>query len=504
MSIYYDHHTQRIRVPHTRAEYLQALGSTRPCGIHLYAAIDDRLDYRVQFRHEHAHFASFQATGLAELQAIFSDYKLFLFHLIVRHFYQEGSGKLRVPLIRRHDASSELNSLIGRAIKQINQQESLFFGYGTNASIDELFSTHIQEELVKKLSNGRSYIVPNMMRYRKFLRQMRFATDPTIAMHPDAASVFIQFGESEKIRVSSRSVQEAYAITIEVISEYIKAIFTSLNSRGSESKRMPPKSNTVAITYILSAITDTAITLKDYVFGRAGARIYWAVALVALAAMQVPVMEDLEGEPIAMGSLKQLSPATRLGFILKAIESGTIPNPLKTYGQQDHDVLRWLDQAHSAIGDPWSLKFYMNIAHIIHSMPDEYRTKFKKFSMHKTSWAARSNFVTSPKDWIMEAGFFTENSPVQIRYIQTSDGSIITDAEPDVAQDQLVFEYLVDCGIHILEAMIFDDKWHSDWDKVGPNYSDVEQIAGIKAALIMYVFPGNANFLNDLQVEIAV
>jgi hypothetical protein len=455
----------------------------------------------VQFRHEHAHFASFQASGLSEFHAIFSDYKLFLFSVIIRHFYDRNSGKLRVPLLRRSDTPDSLSLLIRQAVKQINQQESLFFGYGTNASIDELFETGRQEELIEKLGDPRYSLFPNMMRYRKFLRQMRFTTDPSLAPVPDGASVYIE-DASERVRISSRSVQEAFAITVEVVSEYVRAIYTSHNARRTEPKRLPPPGNTAAIEMILSAISDKTIDIRSYVFGQAGADIYWAVSLVAFAAMQVPVLEDIEGEPITMGSLKQLCPAHRLAHIIRAIEAGTIPSPLATYNRGSDDLLAWVDQCHRAVGDPWSLKFYRNIAQLVCALREEFSTGEQAFSMHKTAWAARTNFLINPVGWLSEAGFFCDYIPFQIRYIQTSDNCILTSV--DVGGDELKsqFMYLLDSGIYALEAMIFDERWHSSWDKIGSNYKDEQRRQAMVAAVDAYVFPGDRAKMKELQLEI--
>ena len=120
--------------------------------------------------------------------------------------------------------------------------------------------------------------------------------------------------------MSSRSVIEAYAITIEVIAEYVKSLWTSLTVLRQEPKRIPPRIYSVALEKILEVILPGhAFSVSQYLCGQAGSDVYSAVALTAFAAMQVPVVEDPQGDSIVMGSLKQLHPALRLQAMFQGI-----------------------------------------------------------------------------------------------------------------------------------------------------------------------------------------
>ena len=102
MSVAFDFHTLSLTIDYTLEEYQKSTGSgdlVALMGIHLpEAGPVDRSKF-LRFRHEHAHFTSFMATGLAELYGIFSDYLLvFLFRVLQGNAEDLAGIELELPL----------------------------------------------------------------------------------------------------------------------------------------------------------------------------------------------------------------------------------------------------------------------------------------------------------------------------------------------------------------------------------------------------------------------
>jgi hypothetical protein len=302
------------------------------------------------------------------------------------------------------------------------------------------------------------------------------------------------------MKMSSRSVLEAYAITIEIIAEYIKSVWTSLNVPRQEPKRVPPRIYSVALEAILETILpDRAIFMDEYVYGKAGSDVYWAVALTAYAAMQVPVVEDPQGDAIIMGSLKQLHPALRLHAMIQGLIGGHIPNPLETYSsrQDSRVVMQWLIECHKFIGDPWSIKFAQHISSVVAGMPERYS---RPASMHDLSWAARAAFCSEPYEMIGDGGIWLGLLP---RFVRTSDDCILVYGDVDVEgdRDQVFAAFIGANALYVLEAMVFGKSWDVCWDKVC-GFSPEQKIEAMRLASAFYLHKSGIEYENTPVISL--
>jgi len=462
MSIVFDHQSNSLRVDQTYDEFLKGhvLGQ-----LPAYNPVDGAVAKHISYRHEHAHFTSFLATGLSELQSITQNFRL---SLLISTFYdllRKSPKKLVVPLINpgtQSEFSSDFIAGLSEAWCQSFSIESSLLGFGTTKSIDETFRIGPADQMGRLI---RSPLLEfNLPRYRRFLKQILFSTSPQLATRAEALVVRVERLDGKFVSLSPRSVLEAFAITIEVIAEYVKCIRTSANVLRTEPKRVPSRMYTIAIEQILEVIVpERTIGIDDYIYGKAGSDVYWAVALTSFAAMQVPVIEDIQGDAVVMGSLKQLNPALRLVHILKGIQSGSVPNPLVTYPNRDkEEIFEWIVKSHESVSDYWSVKFNQRILELVTGNLAQYHTNS---SMHNMSWLARAMTCLNPVEMIGDGGIWLGLTP---RYIWTSDNKCIFYGPEmdDVQRHHLIAAYMNANAVYILQAMVFGDWWDTCWDKV--------------------------------------
>lgn len=496
MTIAYDPRTQTIRVNHTEAEYLEAVGPDSLLGIPLYGGVADNLDDRIVFRHEYAHFTSFQMTGLSELHAAFHDYRIFVIAQYLRARLREHAKDetIRVPLIPlRRDTGDELSSALQAVIDLLNAQEALFFGLGTDRTADELFNWGVHERFYELLRLPVPMVFnPNIARYKRLLKQLRYTVAPELAVTPQATSVLWEDKQGRRRRLSSFSIQEAYAITIEVVARYIVGVRTSLNTRKQLSPRIPPLVNLSALNFMFEELfKDLEFDVERYLRNGYAVDVYWAIAMTSFAAMQVPVLEDIEGDLVAMGTVKQLCPAHRLVHLLHAITSGSVKHPQETYQRSERELLQWFEAAQRSVGDPWSAKLYANIVDLVTSVPQHFDHKEQTRSMHVMAWAARAKFWLFPQDSIWECGLWSPPTPLQIWYVATSDNGLLSAIrpghEPGVKSEQYVwFRYIADSASQIIEAITFEEAWSSIWPGLSPIADDRARLQAIKVVLLKY------------------
>ncbi|MFO0815319.1 MAG: hypothetical protein U0796_19055 [Gemmatales bacterium] len=462
MSIVFDHQSNSLRIDHTYDEFMKGhFQGQMPA----YNSADGTVANHISYRHEHAHFTSFLATGLSELQSITQNFRFSLLISTFVELLRKSPDELVVPLIKpgsRSDLSLEYIAGLSEAWDQSFSIESSLLGYGINQSVSETFRFGVADRMGELVQNP--LLQFNLPRYRRFLKQILFSTPPQHVTKPGALSVRVELRDGKNMSLSPRSVLEAFAITIEVIAEYIKCIRTSANVLRTEPKRVPPRMYTVALEEILEAIVpERNIGVDDYIYGKAGSDVYWAVALTSFAAMQVPVIEDVQGDAVVMGSLKQLNPAMRLVYILNGIQSGSVPNPLDTYRNRDtNEIFQWIVKSHESVNDYWSIKFNQHIHDLVMSNFDHFRSNN---SMHKMSWLARAMTYANPVEMIGDGGAWLGLAP---RYVRTSDNKFViygNDKDDEVKRD--AFAGYVDANaIYILQAMTFGDSWDTCWDKV--------------------------------------
>ena len=452
--ITYDHRNQSIHIAYTFDELLHASQAGDP--FNLWAAFGASTEDQIKYRHEHAHFVSYNATGLAEFHAVFLDYRLFLLAMATKHLISKRGAVFPLLLEEAQDIEAKT---IRRAISQVLSQEAFLFGYGSSKSIADLFAWEIQQEALEILSTPLLNLNPNVLRYRSVVRQILFTTSPAIVHLADGGSIYLGDANS-RLRLSSRAVMEGYAVTIEVVSEHIKHVRTSLDVQRAQPKRLPGALDRAAIDFFLDLLPDREIAPESFANGNAGADVYWAASLMMFAALQVPVLEDLSGLTIVMGSLKQLSPAHRLASIARGIEKGQIDHPLATYNQRENAeaVLDWLNRCHEYIGDPWSIKFYQYTQEMV--VTHGIGMDALKRSSHALSKLARASFLDQPYHVVSEAGILTQISP---RYIRTADNRLVSRLSSDEREAFVL--YVFDTAVHIFEAILDAESWSTSWEK---------------------------------------
>ena len=120
-------------------------------GVKLLATIGERGHYGV-YRHEFAHFASYNAMGLMEFHSLFFDYRLYLHQRFMFFCLEEKGHPLSFPII--HAGSTfepEVCSAFQAANEQVRAIEGYFFGYGTMKSVEELFDWRVQESFLHSI-----------------------------------------------------------------------------------------------------------------------------------------------------------------------------------------------------------------------------------------------------------------------------------------------------------------------------------------------------------------
>src|SRR5262249_22078136 len=147
MTTSFDFHTLSVTIDKTPAEYNRAR-VPGPLGLHLYEVVQGDRSKILRFRHEHAHFTSFLATGLADLYGVFSDYTLALLYAYVhRQMTGDGAAALTLPLIMPCEEGSPAHGPeLRRAWDQVTNLQAFLFGFGTSATVPALVDTGPQDD----------------------------------------------------------------------------------------------------------------------------------------------------------------------------------------------------------------------------------------------------------------------------------------------------------------------------------------------------------------------
>jgi len=490
MPYIYNHRSQSISMPMTYPEFAAAhvdgVGTT---GVILHVTIGERSHYGV-YRHEFAHFASYNATGLVEFHSLFFDYRLYLHQRFMFFCLKQRGHPPTFPII--HASSTfepEVCSAFQAANEQVRAIEGYLFGYGTTKSVEELFDWRVQESFLRLTGDKIAMAHPNIHRTRMVYHQVLLTTDPDIAgdpkiMHPlvnDPANP-----EGPPLRLTSRAVLEAYAITIEVVAKYLKAI--ALNPKGGlhPPVRFPARIDTVALEACFDLWPERTFTLEDFLAGQAPSEVYWCVSLVTYAAMMVPVVADPAGDTCVMGSLMQLSVAVRFVQFLDFIDKGTVRHPKETYEPMSHvdggdpnpGIQRWLIDSQRAIGDPWSFKIGKRVANFVMSGGIENRDLVAaRRTQDQITKIARCELYMEPHGFISEGGIWSNAAP---NYLITSDKHVLVNM-PDTDPDMAFLYYVNDSTLELLEAMADHRSWDIIWDRLA--VADDRRKAAIAAVL---------------------
>lgn len=485
----YDFRSDTLFVAYTEAEYRKAIGDWK-LGPNIYADAGGSTDFKVKYRHEHAHFASYMASGLVDLHTFFKNQRLAIGFALVEHFARRSDDVLEVPLVVSED-QSEIARHARLVIEQFRAQEAFFLGYGTNKTPRQLFNLDYIESFYRLIAPNDdpvswTNVVLNSLHYRRFLRQLYYTTDVYRLDNPDALTPMVSFDQAEtKSPVTSRAVMEAYALTIEVIAEFVKAVWTSADIGRTHPKRLPGVLDQPALLMAIDCLSPEPVSLEDYVSGahvfKSGSGLYQSIALVTFASMQVPVLEELDAEGVVLGSVKQLCPALRFMHIMDNIAKGAIPHPRGVLDEGREEILKWIDLAHKSLGDPWSLKMCSHLFEEWKVDPQKYHLENQVWDLTLAGHAGRVNFFAEPREMIEDAGIWLNYPPCWVRYIGTADGKIISWINPDESDAVRLFR-LMDISGQVIEALIFSDVWFSTWEKVA-YYEDIDRDALIGLAL---------------------
>lgn len=450
----FDFHSLSVSVDETADEFNKLL--VPGLGLHVYETLDRSIALR--FRHEHAHFTSFMASGLADLYGIFSDYLLVFLHAITRRatVEREPARYLTVPIVRVDDAPGDARWLpILRAWRQINNLRAFLFGFGASGTVGELTNTGPQDDFWAEFFDLKYKVI--VARFYRLLEALRSGA----AALDQQATPSVELSNGKR-RLSARSVMEAYAMTIETFNRYFRVLTTDLTTYSGPSVRDPGPLYTAGIDFMLERIGSLA-SATAFLAGRAPVGDYHACAGLSFAAMQVPVLQELEGEVRIDGNLDTLSCAHRFYRLVDATARGELTKlSPEVRGTGDNDgMLRWLRDANELLGDTASVPLSeLALRHLredatLKSKPADQKSKIE------SSWSARANLLAEPAEYVLDGGLFAEQFPCQVRYVRTSDGKVVCLGDVERFRTRYFFE----SAPQILEAAVFEDQWDVTWAK---------------------------------------
>lgn len=491
MTVAFDFHTLSLTIDHSQDEYKEAAAAG--LGLNIWEAASGDRSKVLRFRHEHAHFTSFVASGLADLYGVISDYLLVFLYLVL-HREMKGASAIELPFVT-DPGSKDLagpQGVINRAWRQINVLRAFLFGFGTRLSLGELVDSEPQDAFWSTYFEER--FTPIVKRYYRLMSSLtpKGQSDLDLSQF-SALPVAVVNGRQKDM--TTRGVMEAFAITIEILNTHFRKVETSLTFYGSPIVRNPGPLYTVAIEYALAQGGFTqAVTLEQFLDGKAPLESYYLVAALSFAAMQVPVIQKLDGEVAFGGNINTLCPAYRFYLMVNAIKENKIPQlPPKVREAQTRDaLLTWLSSCHEAIGDPVTMSIYNNVNAAFGNDPALRGMTAESQSLIELSWAARANFFEEPNEHVLDAGLFAERYPCQPRYIRTNDGKLAIVGEKEDFQIRYTGEH----AVPVLEAAVFAEQWDSTWAKM-PEISPAERPDVITGALVysgllfQYIQPGS-------------
>jgi hypothetical protein len=477
MAVTFDPQTLSITVDLSLDEYTAAAGvdiraeRAGILGLNLAdLAAGDRSKF-LEFRHEHAHFSSFMATGLSDLQGVISDYLYVMLYRIVTVESKE-TGILRVPVIRDTVDSAALGSRLSRAYSawnQVNALRALLFGFGTRMPLLELLDRSVQSRFWEDYYDDKYR--PIILRYYRLL-ELLATYDPTVStsLYGDPRPL-VTVGDGQSRPLSVRSVMEAYAVSVELMATRVVAMTTDQTFYGSPIVRNPIPMYMTAIEYVLDRLVpdvalDEFLTLsyRNRPTVMPLGACYLMLALT-YAAMQVPVLQLQDGEVIMSGTLGTLSVSHRFRAIVEAIAEGDLAFPSdnpKNLPERNHRLIEWLKSCHQRLGDSDGMQIYEYVRDQV-NQDDSFKGRgMAEQSLIDLSWAGRANFMEEPVEYVYDAGLFAERYPLQPRFIRTNDHKCIMTA----TEANRMYHYFGDRAVPILEASVFGSQWEYAWGKL--------------------------------------
>lgn len=467
MTVAFDFHTLSLSIDETLDEYRQAIaGGERILGLHVWETTRGKRSQVLKFRHEHAHFTSYMASGMADLYGVFSDYLLvFLFLVLRAEAGEQFERSLRVPLLAE-DArvARKARRVVEAAWHQVNSLRSMFFGFGTNASLAELTTLDAQDAFWSIYFDER--FSPIVKRFYGLVRSLAAAAPETNHQRNGTVPALPPVAIAGQPRqLTTRSVMETYALSIELMNTFFRSVITSLTIPETTT-RNPGPLYTTALAYALErAGFPEPATVDEYLYGTAPQSTYYEIAAIAFAAMQVPCLQLLDGSVLIDGTVETLCPAHRFVAIVDALGAGRVrhlPNGVRS-SAGDEPMLKWLFNCHKAIGDRVTSNMLGFVAARFAADPELGRKTPESQSLIDMSWAARANLVSSASDYVLDGGLFSEKYWCQVRYVRTRDAKLAF-----LGDDIEIFQagYIAEHAVPILEAAVFPRQWDSAWAKL--------------------------------------
>lgn len=287
---------------------------------------------------------------------------------------------------------------------------------------------------------------------------------------------------------------EAYAITIELAATHLRKLESDRTYYANPTMRQPGPLYTVALQYLLEQHPwPKRVRLDAFLAGRAPIECYYVVPVLTFAAMQVPVLQVLEGDVLVRGDLRSLSVAHAFDLIVTGIRDGDLSGPppnLRNAQNRDQELITWLEVCRTHLGDEATMQIYTEVQA---AFDREERLKTMSSASQTISelvWAARANFMRDPAEYVLDAGLYAERHPCQPRFVRTSDNRVARLGDDEKAE---YAQYLAEHAVPILEAAVFGQQWDSTWAKLPEISAEVRPVI-IQAAIV-----GIAAQFNDLD-----
>jgi hypothetical protein len=490
----FDFHGLSVTVGETSDQFRQLL--LPGLGLHVYETRDRSIALR--FRHEQAHFTSFMATGLADLYGIFSDYLLVFLHAITRRAAERHTpaGHLTVPIVHEGDETSDdpARLLILRAWRHINSLRAFLFGFGSSGTLGEFTNAGPQDDFWAEFFDVEYNRIVG--RFYRFLEAVGKGSGAT---RDEQATPIVQL-KSGRRRLSARSVMEAYAITIETFNRYFRAITTDLTTYSGPAVRDPGPLYTVAVEFMLESIGSRA-SAATFMAGKAPFDDYHACAGLSFAGMQVPVLQELEGEVRIEGDVDTLSCAHRFCRLVEATAHGELEklSPAVRKNSDKQAMVHWLRAAHGRLGDAGSLRMCELALSRLREDAELAAKPAERKSIIESTWSARANLLAEPVEYVLDGGLFAEQFPCQVRYVRTSDGKVACLGDATGFQERYAFETMP----LILEAAVFADQWDVMWAKF-TDIPSAQRLDAIRTAVLIADLMFGVRSSADAEVPLVV
>lgn len=462
----FDSYTLSLSIDQTLEEFLEDQKSMP--GMRIWEnPLGDR-EKILSFRHEFAHFASYVATGLADLVGVFFDYKIIFLDSIINHVIDKTGPVVEVPILIPGEApcfSDRDKTIITVAFNDINNLLSYYVGLGSELTHRKMFDLYNQTRFWSR------YWRPE---YDQVIRRFySLITSHTLIQQENYLDTPVMPAANlpQGIRLlSSRSVIEAYALCIELINRHFKGIFSSANKDNFLSNfinsRKPIQAGehyTVAIEYFLqfSGLFPNC-TLDMFLAGKAPHDSYYALLYLSFAALQIPLIQIPPGEVVFMGTVRDLSPCSRFFGIVGALREGRLKLPDKRLIElKDEEALAFLSECHNVIGDTRTMEKYelvMNVREILEKNKNEQSDIPQYLDPIQVSINGHANFYTGAADFIKEGGLFSFKYPCEVAYLITSNNKLI-----NTFQDRELgwFFYLLTNCVYLYEAAVFNRLWET-------------------------------------------